>query len=73
MRNCIGRLAIGAVIVLTLVVGVSQLVAPAYARFKICTCPDVYAPVICSNGLTYSNGCVASCNGATGCHRTGDI
>jgi hypothetical protein len=54
------------------VVGVSTLATPASAVFKPCICPDVYAPVICSNGVTYSNSCVASCNHATGCHRTGD-
>lgn len=30
-------------------------------------CPDVYAPVICSNGRVYSNSCYASRAGATGC------
>jgi hypothetical protein len=38
-----------------------------------CLCPDVYAPVICSNGITYSNLCQAGCAGATGCTPTGDI
>jgi hypothetical protein len=38
-----------------------------------CLCPDVYDPVICSNGITYSNFCQAGCAGATGCTRTGDI
>lgn len=30
-------------------------------------CPDVYAPVLCSDGNVYSNGCYASVAGATGC------
>jgi len=30
-------------------------------------CPDVWMPVICSNGVVYSNGCYASKAGATGC------
>ena len=30
-------------------------------------CPDVYAPVICSNGRVYSNSCYANAAGATGC------
>ena len=38
-----------------------------------CLCPDVFDPVICSNGVTYSNFCQAGCAGATGCTRTGDI
>jgi len=32
-------------------------------------CPDVYDPVTCSNGQTYSNACYASLAGATGCQR----
>jgi len=35
-------------------------------------CPDVYAPVKCSNGFVYSNGCYASIAGATGCVPYGD-
>jgi hypothetical protein len=30
-------------------------------------CPENYAPVICSNGVVYSNLCFASAAGATGC------
>lgn len=32
-----------------------------------CICPDVYAPVVCDNGKTYPNLCVAQCKHATGC------
>jgi hypothetical protein len=32
-----------------------------------CICPMIYAPVLCSNGRTYTNGCFASCAHATGC------
>ena len=46
---------------------------PAPPPPKGCECPDVYAPVQCSNGMIYSNGCVASCNGASGCFPIGDI
>ena len=43
--------------------------APAEAaNFKRpCICPDVWAPVTCDNGVTYSNQCRANCAGATGC------
>jgi hypothetical protein len=37
-----------------------------------CICPLIYFPVICSNGHVYTNGCFASCAGATGCVPTGD-
>jgi hypothetical protein len=30
-------------------------------------CPENYAPVICSNGVVYSNSCFAAAAGATGC------
>jgi hypothetical protein len=30
-----------------------------------CVCPAVYAPVCGCNGVTYSNGCLASCSGVT--------
>jgi len=67
------KLAVGAAIAAVLVLGSSALVTPASAVIKICICPDVYAPVKCSNGITYSNACRASCAHATGCVPTGNI
>ena len=32
-----------------------------------CICPKVYAPVICDNGKTYPNLCVANCKHAENC------
>lgn len=32
-----------------------------------CICPDVYRPVLCPNGVTYSNSCFASCAGQRNC------
>jgi hypothetical protein len=32
-----------------------------------CLCPRVYAPVVCGNGRTYTNPCVAKCNRAAEC------
>lgn len=45
------------------------LAASALARppFQVCTCPHVYAPVLCPNGQVYSNSCFAGCEGQTGC------
>lgn len=40
---------------------------PSKAVFRPCICPDVYAPVLCPNGLIYSNSCRASCAGQHGC------
>jgi hypothetical protein len=73
MTRRIMKFAVSATMAATFALGVVALYSPAEAVFKPCICPDVYAPVICSNGVTYSNSCVASCNHATGCHRTGDI
>ncbi len=36
-------------------------------------CPDVMAPVICSDGQTYSNACYAYQQCATDCVPTGDV
>jgi hypothetical protein len=60
---------------LVMVVGVLGIIgfgaASATAR-PPCLCPDVYAPVICSNGQVYSNYCQAGCQGARGCVPFGD-
>jgi hypothetical protein len=63
------KFAVSAAIATAFIMGVATLVAPVQASFGggHCICPDVYAPVTCSNGVTYSNGCVASCAHATGC------
>ena len=74
MRRLV-KIAVSSVLSATFVLGVFALAAPAHARFGggNCICPDVYAPVTCSDGRTYSNGCVASCNHATGCVPSGQI
>lgn len=67
------KAAIGAAVALTFVIGIASLFAPAQAAFGGCLCPDIYAPVKCSNGKTYPNLCVAQCNKAKNCVPTGDI
>jgi hypothetical protein len=61
--------------------------APAMSRkdqkiikggFKPCkpgnyACLDVYMPVLCSNGIVYSNGCYASLACQTNCQSVGEI
>lgn len=36
-----------------------------------CFCAEIYAPVTCDGGCTYSNACFASCAGATHCVPSG--
>jgi len=36
-------------------------------------CPQIYAPVICSNGKVYVNQCYADRHHATGCVPYGDL
>jgi hypothetical protein len=36
-----------------------------------CTCPQIFAPVICSNGQAYDNICYARCDHAKQCVRIG--
>jgi hypothetical protein len=52
-----------------LAVGALSIPAPSQAACGNpgTLCPDVYAPVICSNGHIYSNSCEASKACATGC------
>lgn len=64
----VGRLMVVAGIVGVVGFGVSS----ATAR-PPCLCPDVWRPVICSDGNVYSNLCYASCAGAWGCVPAGDV
>jgi len=73
MIRRIVKIAIGAAVATVFVVGVTTFVTPAQAVFGNCICPDVYAPVKCSNGVTYPNACRASCAHAKNCVPTGDI
>ncbi|HVZ93367.1 MAG TPA: hypothetical protein VG797_02545 [Phycisphaerales bacterium] len=64
----LGKSLLVLAIAVTAAVGFSAATAKAVIRPPAhCICPDVYAPVTCSNGVTYSNSCRASCAGATGC------
>lgn len=65
-------IAIGAAVAAVFLAGVAALFVPAEAA-PACLCPDIYAPVKCSNGKTYPNLCVANCRKAKNCVPTGDI
>lgn len=72
MNRRVVRIVTGSVVVLALALGVSALFEAPLAAPN-CLCPDIYAPVICSNGKTYPNACVASCQKAKNCVPTGGI
>lgn len=57
---------VGSFLTAAVVIGGFTLYTEANAAPK-CICPLVYAPVVCSNGKTYPNLCVAKCHNATGC------
>ena len=67
----LGRSLVAAFVFGALTVGSLSLFTEAHASIGGCICPQIYAPVKCSNGKTYSNGCVASCAHATGCVPVG--
>lgn len=71
MKRVIGLIGLLAVVV-AVGFGVLALSTPADARGP-CICPQIYAPVVCDNGKTYPNLCVAGCRHATGCVPTGEI
>jgi hypothetical protein len=76
MRNLteLGRLAVGVAVGSAMVVGTLSLAESPGAgeRGGGCNCIDLWRPVICSNGVVYSNSCYASCAHATGCRPYGD-
>ena len=70
------RLSMKLAFAAALVAGALAIPAPSQAVFVGCNpnfqCPDVWKPVICSNGQVYSNGCYAARACATGCVPYGD-
>ena len=72
MKSVLVRLLAGGARVAALVMGIAAVVPPVTEARPPCLCPDIVAPVICDNGQTYINSCVATCNHARNCVRTGD-
>ena len=71
MARIVARLLVAVAVFAALSFGSVSLFTEAQAVGGGCICPMIYAPVKCSNGRTYSNGCVASCAHATGCVPVG--
>ena len=65
------KYVVGVTVAFAFVAGIAALALPT-PIIGHCICPDIVAPVKCSNGVTYINGCRASCAGATGCKRVAD-
>ena len=57
---------LAALMVVATAAGVMALLTETEAAPR-CLCPQVYAPVVCDNGQTYPNLCVANCRHAHGC------
>jgi len=47
--------------------GSTSFAAPKCKPDPHAICPEIYSPVICSNGQVYSNQCFADAACATGC------
>jgi hypothetical protein len=75
MNTRFSRLAIVALLVVAVSVGVGQLYAkkpgpwtgPCPEPAPDCYCTMIYAPVICVGDCIYGNPCFARCAGAKGC------
>lgn len=69
MRKLVtSALLVGAIFVATAIAALTVVdITTTTADAGACRCPLVYAPVICSNGKTYPNQCVADCHHASGC------
>ncbi len=73
------RLFVAVVLVVAFLAGTAELMAkppaPGPSPCPVCTkwrCPEIYMPVVCANGCTYSNACFATCAGARNCVPAGD-
>lgn len=72
MKKLFPKLALATALAGALFVGIDQAETAQCPRDGW-ACPDVYNPVICSDGQVYSNSCVAWVYCATGCQPYGDI
>ena len=74
MIRLVSKIVLGAVVALALMLGETTPSGNVQACDRgPCLCPQIYAPVKCSNGKTYPNQCEADCARAKNCVPTGDI
>jgi len=71
----IGAILLAAIVVAAIGAGAIALMSETATSAEAgpCICPQVYAPVVCDNGRTYPNQCVADCRHARNCVPTGDL
>ena len=75
-RRSITMVAVFVLVIAALVVGGVAMAkrpgpVPGGCPWSGMSCPDIYDPVTCSNGVTYPNGCYAFIACATGCEGGG--
>lgn len=67
MKRSIAMSLVVAVLFAAAAVLVTAVSATGAQAAPTCNCPDVFAPVICSNGRAYDNYCYARCDHAKQC------
>ncbi len=65
IRSALVKLLVATVVVAAVTIGAFSVFTEA--RAAGCICPMIYAPVLCDNGRTYANGCLAACAHAKNC------
>lgn len=69
LRKFAARALVAAAVAAAIGLGAFAFVTDAQAA--PCRCPLIYAPVVCDNGKTYSNQCLADCHHAKNCVPAG--
>jgi len=75
MKRLVGSVLVAVAVTTALSLGFVALMTATTtpAEAARCICPKIYAPVVCDNGKTYPNQCVANCRHAKNCVPTGGI
>lgn len=73
MRKFVGTILVAVAVTTAVGLGFVALmtVTATPAEAARCICPQVYAPVVCDNGRTYPNQCIADCRHAQNCVPAG--
>ena len=73
MKKFLGSMLLIVALAAVVGAGLAALMATTAtpAEAARCICPKIYAPVVCDNGKTYPNQCVADCRHAKNCVPTG--